>query len=243
MAEAPREVAFGPELPASLADAIEYAITLDAGPTEKRAAADAIASYCGITISALIYFGSGSAGWDDPTDIDLLVLSADGSSGGIWGNSESTHIDCHIVPIDEAIEDTVLNWAHLADGRVLVGDDRVHGWLDAIADAVSGPWVWTESECLRDAIWAQRMVTRIERRLRSDPLSAALNEATLLSGLKDIDAQVQRRAPSSASSWARSVTDEMREALDVYLAGPRPDPQGLRNILDLIQNPRPEDSP
>jgi hypothetical protein len=238
----PIDVAIGPLLPASLGDAIAAAIAPGASETAISAMHMALQTTMGVSLVAVIHYGTSKDSHMDTADIDLLALASNNARGGVWGKAGPHAIDLHLACAETVLADDPLQWSHVAGGQVLFDTTRrqITAWMARLADLeLQAGRLWSASDKLRDYVWAYRMVDRIERRRHRDPVAATLYEAALLSTLAELQAQASGHLPTSLTRWCKNLSTSapaLSEMLEVYVEqhARRPDPDGLRRILAAI---------
>jgi hypothetical protein len=205
-----RPFALGPELPADLGPLVLAAAGLE--PGAGGALGRRLAQLAGAEVAGVIGYGSRVHGrTGDPGDVDVLVLFDAPVSGGAWGRSGEVDLDLHASSFD----DTWLrpeDWLHVADGVVWYdADGRTAIWLDAVRAARRRPPEVPAHVPLRDAVWAGRMLRRIDARRAARPATALLHLATLLAALPEMHAAATREHGTSVPDWVRAIEVERPE--------------------------------
>lgn len=205
-----RPFALGPELPPDLGPLVLAAAGLE--PEAGAALGRRLAELAGAEVAGVIGYGSRvHRRTDDPGDVDVLVLFDAPVTGGAWGRSGEVELDLHASSFD----DTWLRpeaWLHVADGAVWFdADGRTGIWLDAVRAARCRPPEVPAHVPLRDGVWVERMLRRIEARRAARPATALLHLATLLAAFPEMHAAVERQHGTSVPDWVRAIEADRPE--------------------------------
>lgn len=238
-----RDIALGPALPERLGRAVRAAIAPGASSEAVEALVRVLAMTLGVPIATILHYGTSRRDMASAADVDILVLTPDAARGGAWGRAGTVELDLHVAPLDTTLADDPEAWSHVADGTVLFDrtGGRIEAWLQSLPEpgSVLDTDPWGPSGRLRDYVWAHRMIMRAERLIATDPIGAALCEATLLAAVPELYAQTVGRRMTSLTRWRRALrttAPDLDAALAAYVAKTDrgPDPQGLRAVLDAI---------
>lgn len=204
-----RVIAVGPFLPDSLAATLRECFR--SGVSAPLVAA--LAQLVGADISGLIVYGSMAQkilpAQLGTSDVDLLVVTDTGATGGVFGTSVDVQVDLHVQTRLTTLADAPANWVY-ADGRVLwdARPPELETWLEDLrAWKLQHLKRWSAAERLKHRVWADRLVERIQQLSDSDTVQSALHASRLIAAIPEFHARLRGVPTTSMSKWWRELPD------------------------------------
>lgn len=234
-----RPVAVGPVLGPALADALhQYFVHADVQQLLAQ-----LRVLMPIPFSGVVLYGSLArrplpAEIGD-SDVDLLLLTDEPAHGGIFGFAQEVQVDLHVQTRAATLADLASNWVY-ADARILwdARPPELLQWQSTLRAWKSAHRPeWNEVDRLRNQVWAERLIRRLEKLAPVDEGKAWLLSSRLIAAIPQFHAHVRGMHTTSFSQWwgALAVSDPLlHDRLDQYLCARQLRPQTLREIFALI---------
>lgn len=232
-------VAIGPVIPNTLANAL-HLYFWDGKYCSLLTELQALIS---MPISGLVLYGSLAhrkipAAIGD-SDVDLLVLVDEPVHGGIFGYSNGVQIDLHVQTRQTTLSDFTNNWVY-CDARVVWDSTppQLLLWQEALKSwKIKNLPSWNEADLLRNTVWAERLIRRIERLLPDDIGQARLHFSRLIAAIPTFHSHLRGVHTTSFSQWWKGLaeTDPIFYAcLDHCLANAKISIQQLREVIVVL---------
>jgi hypothetical protein len=173
------------------------------------------------------------------SDVDLLVLTDEPAHGGIFGFAREVQVDLHVQMRAETLADLERNGLY-GDARILwdARPPELQNWLAKLKiwRNANRP-EWSTLERLRNEVWAERLIQRLEMTAPVDEGKAWLLSSRLIASIPSFYTQVRGLHSTSFSQWWRTLPAShpmLHERVNRYLCDRQIDPPVLREIFALV---------